>query len=234
MKKGFLKNLFLYSFSTVAILLIYLLLYVFPSIKSISKIQIMTKDYRLRSRDFKKSENNFVKPDKKEEMLLRKVEREFEKYIPLINESGSQKRYLEDIKEKMEEIFLGAGIDDSIFKFVEKDGFKGDSGLIIGPETFLLGRYKVRSGYLTVSFKATFNELTALLKGISSLRSPLLINVLRGNKIKKVLLLRIKFDIFFRVQGSVKKSLEAGNFIDINSPLLLDRVYKNAVERVGK
>jgi hypothetical protein len=131
--------------SLIFLIIIYVLLYLFPALKSINQYKRQLKDMNLKISDFAKMESDFSFSDERERSYFARTDRELSGKIP-------------EVKTREDFIALITKISNYIQNLAERDGIlnlgmKPDEGQNRAPGKGFPGRFKnVKSHTITLSF----------------------------------------------------------------------------------
>lgn len=207
-------------FSILFLILIYLVLYFFPTVKSINRLKRETKDIYSKIEEFGKIETNFSFPDEREQHYFLGAGREFKSKIPKIRGKGDY-------------IDLLAAISDYLVNRARKDGIP-DPGIKPGADQegiTVEGNLKYRT--VILSFKGNLRSGLLFINHIpwgDFYLVPGTITLTRGDSFP-VFLLTVKIYYFAGKSassgGKQGKSVDEGLTIDVDAGILTDKVYHN-------
>lgn len=210
--------------SVLLLIVLYLVLYLFPTVKSINRIKRDVKDINLQTEEFGEIESDLSFPDEKEKEYFQRAERDFKKRIAKIKgQAGLTK--------------LKSNISDYFYKLAEQDGIAnlkinsrpGEAGIKVGDNL------KYRNIYLNFSgdLKNALNFINHLPYGDPYLTAGN-ISLSKENTVPSYSVV-VKIYYFSGKapaagsQGGI--DIETGLEFDFDSELLLDRVYHNFPEK---
>lgn len=229
MKKKTFFGKFSFILFVLSLLLIYLWIYIFPSIKKISKLKRDIKEYSLKISNAHTEKAMFVHSDRRESLLFREAELEFSKRLAVPDISGNfAESEIRKIGEK-------AGINRlKIFgEPEERESIYSFSGS---------GRIKTKK--TEMNFSAGFRYGAEFIRLLPGSEQYLLIKSIKAERSGLYYLFNIITEYLFvgnNDMGTIESvPEEQSDLIDMDSPLLKRPVYlspmklkKNAKRRSG-
>ncbi len=229
MKKGLFLKTVSYLFILFITFMIYLFIYLFPTLKTINDFQVKTRDYQLRINDIKKADSTFEYSDEEEEKVLAMINEEFKGFSPLVDNSGVKELYLKKIRKQLKNISEDTGFKNIFIDraVINDRSFKRsfNPGSIVG-----YGE-PVCSQSFNISFTASIENFIGFLKKLRSENKLFIVRVVKGKVKDRMVDFIIDVDSLCRDRKSKlwKKSDET--FLDLNSPVLSKKVYRSGITR---
>ncbi len=230
MSKSKIFNILLYFLFVAACLFLYLIFYIFPSLKTVNDIRVSGRDNELRLSDLKKTESAFIFPDKRELMILEAKENEIKNWIKgAANEKDPQiftETMILELKKKFPEIktIVKEKIDSSDVK-------NSDNEEVFNPEKFISTVNPAGSYFIRISAVAGISVVVNIMNYVDRLGFPLFIRNVRIKKSGKFYTARINYQLLYTEGKGEEKSFKESPLIDMNSELLLKRVRADAGEQ---
>lgn len=230
MSKSKIFNILLYFLFVAACLFLYLIFYIFPSLKTVNDIRVHGRDNVLRLSDLKKTESAFIFPDKRELMILEAKENEIKNWI---KGAGIEKdpqilteTMILELKKKFPEI--KNIVKEKIESFDVKNS---DNAEVFNPEKFISTVNSAGSYSIRISAVAGLSVVVNIMNYVDRLGFPLFIRNVRIKKSGKFHTARINYQMLYTGGNGVEKSFKESPLIDMNSELLLKRVRADVGEQ---
>ncbi|MEN8155126.1 MAG: hypothetical protein ABFR75_14000 [Acidobacteriota bacterium] len=215
----------------IIIISLFLILYVFPSMKTINKFKRETKDYKLKIEDIKKKRSLFTELDKREFFHISRIKKEIRKKVPVIRDSNSLIQLKKETSTPMKKLAGKMKIGEIRITPVNDKKVKRNTILT------LPGAEDLRTLNCSLFFLSSLKKGLTFINKLSWLEKNILIYQIKITPGNNGLLFSIITKCFYfdnTRKWKVKNREGREGLIDLNSPILEKKIYYNLPERAVK
>ncbi len=213
------------------LLLVFLVLYVFPSMKTVNKIKRDIKDYKLKIEDIKRERSVFTMFDKREATLILRIKKDLRRKVPVVKDKKSLLQLKEDALAHIMKLAGNLNIPGIKAASAPGKGLKTDAILS------LPGVNDLRALDLSLSFPADLKSGLEFINNISWWEKSIFTNKISivpdTNRLFFTMVVKCFYFDNINQEKEQRQDGETGP-VDLNSPLLEEKIYNNLPERPVK